>query len=54
MSVTILKKEYAKLVDGEYEKKRPFNDAAFGILRGSFKRKSSVFYVAKMRKAWRD
>ncbi|HAN62111.1 TPA: hypothetical protein DCQ21_02455 [Candidatus Azambacteria bacterium] len=35
-------------------KTKSFVDSAFGVLKKSFSNKSSVFYVGKMRKSWRQ
>ncbi|OGF51673.1 hypothetical protein A3I27_02215 [Candidatus Giovannonibacteria bacterium RIFCSPLOWO2_02_FULL_43_11b] len=35
-------------------KKKSFTDNAFGALKRSFSNKSSVFYVGRMRKSWRQ
>ena len=59
-TITISKKEYRRLVAAERKnvavktsKKVNFFDAAFGILKNTFGNKSSVGYVATLRKSWR-
>lgn len=59
-TVTITKKEYKDLKDAKkaltiFEKTgtKRFGDDAFGILKSSFGKSSSINYIKKLRKAWR-
>lgn len=65
-TVTIPKKEYEILKEAKRrleealgigavvkDKKNDLLLRAFGVLRGNFGKKSSGFYVSKMRKSWR-
>lgn len=64
-TITITKKEYKKLKEAKErlawilapaaasEGKREILERAFGILRGGFGKRPSVFYVSKLRRAWR-
>jgi len=62
-TVTLNKKEYAELLRMrrlleeilalKIKKKREIPEKTFGILKESFGKKNSVFYVSKMRKSWR-
>lgn len=59
-TITITKKEYGRLLKAEKKnvraktsKKVNFFDTAFGILKNTFGNKSSVGYVATLRKSWR-
>lgn len=57
-TITIPVKEYKRLlrIGGgaeEVEKKKGFVDAAFGILKNSFRKESSVSSIVRLRKAWR-
>ena len=48
-----MKKMLEKILNSKSVKKRKISEKAFGILKESFGKKSSVFYVSKMRKSWR-
>jgi len=64
-TVVIPKTEYEALIEAKRkletvskpvpseEKKKPFIDSAFGILKNSFGTTSSVAYVSKIRASWR-
>ena len=42
-----------KILNSKSVKKRKVSEKAFGVLKESFGKKSSIFYVSKMRKLWR-
>ena len=48
-----MKRMLEKILNSKSVKKREVSEKAFGILKESFGKKSSVFYVSKMRKSWR-
>lgn len=64
--LVITKKEYEELVEAkkrldtvlkslpDASNKISFFDKAFGILKGSFGKKTSAAYVMMLRKAWRE
>ncbi len=64
--LVITKKEYEELLEAKKRldtvltvlpnagKKISFFDRAFGILKGSFGKKTSTAYVTALRKAWRE
>lgn len=64
-TVTISKREYEELLSvktrvsesgadiSKILPKKPFKDTAFGVLKNTFGKKSSVSYVATLRKSWR-
>ncbi|TSC79483.1 MAG: hypothetical protein G01um101429_470 [Parcubacteria group bacterium Gr01-1014_29] len=63
-TVTIPKREYKALKEAKARAdamefasalitKRRFSDTAFGLLKNSFDKGSSVAYVSRLRKSWR-
>jgi len=48
-----MKRMLEKILNSKSARKRKVSEKAFGVLKESFGKKSSVFYVSKMRKLWR-
>jgi hypothetical protein len=64
-TITLNKKEYSellkmkklleKILASKIERNKiEIPESSFGILRNSFGKKNSVFYVSEMRKSWRE
>ena len=48
-----MKRMLEKILNSKSVRKKRISEKAFGVLKESFRGKSSVFYVSKMRKSWR-
>ena len=48
-----MKRMLEKILNSKSARKRKVSEKAFGVLKESFGKKSSVFYVSKTRKLWR-
>jgi hypothetical protein len=57
-TITIPTKEYRRLLEAkrtvDSKRRKGFSDPAFGVLKDTFRGKSSVDYISKLRKTWRS